>query len=63
MSAKSRFEHSIKLQKKNGAHKQAREEAITQLKEQINLLGWDYDRMSSSGQKIYDFIESLSRKI
>lgn len=63
MSAKSRFEHSIKLQKKYGAQKRAREEAITQLKEQINLLGWDYDRMSSSGQKIYDFIESLSRKI
>lgn len=63
MSAKSRFEHSIKLQKKNGALKREREQNISQLKEQINLLGWDYDRMSSSGQLIYDRIESLLRKI
>jgi hypothetical protein len=63
MSAKSRFEHSIKLQKKNGAQERAREEAITQLKIQIDLLGWDYDRMSSAGQEVYDFIQTLSKKI
>jgi len=63
MSAKARFERSIKLQKKNGALEREREQAITELKQQINLLGWDYDRMSSSGQEVYDRMERLLRKI
>jgi len=63
MSAKSRFEHSINLQKKNGRIQREREQNIAQLKEEINLLGWDYDRMSSSGQEVYDRIETLLRKI
>ena len=63
MSAKARFERSIKLQKKNGALERDREQAITELKQQINLLGWDYDRMSSSGQEVYDRMERLLRKI
>ena len=63
MSAKTRFDKAVKTAKRNGAIEREREDNIRELKRKINLLGWDYDRMSSSRQETYDTIERLLRKI
>ena len=36
---------------------------IQKIKEDINWLGFDYDRLSSSGQELYDEIVSLINKL
>ena len=38
-------------------------EIIKKIKSNFNLLGFDYDRMSSSGQEIYDEITKLLKKL
>lgn len=63
MSAQTRFDKAVKTAQKNGAIEREREDNIRELKRKINLLGWDYDRMSSSGQETYDTIEKLLRRI
>jgi len=63
MSAQTRFDKAVKTAQKNGAIEREREDNIRELKRNINLLGWDYQRMSSSGQETYDIIEKLLRKI
>lgn len=38
-------------------------ELLKKLKANINLMGFDYDRMSSSGQELYDEILQIIKNI
>jgi len=38
-------------------------EIINKVRSNFNLLGFDYDRMSSSGQELYDEIDNLLKKL
>lgn len=38
-------------------------EIINKVRSNFNLLGFDYDRMSSSGQELYDEVDNLLKKL
>ena len=38
-------------------------EIINKVRSNFNLLGFDYDRMSSSGQELYGEVDNLLKKL